>query len=161
MTEGEILSDDLRRAIRGDAWHGPALRELLLGISAEEARQHSIPNAHSIWELVLHISSWAKIPLRRIEGGEPAPFEGEDFPEVHDFTSQRWDEACAALVDSYEKLADVVIGMTGDELAKNAPKSERSIGAMISGVSQHAAYHGGQIALLKKLVSTQHRRAAL
>jgi hypothetical protein len=32
---------------------------------------------------------------------------------------------------------------------------------MINGVVQHAAYHGGQIALLKKSVSTHHRRTAL
>jgi hypothetical protein len=97
MTEGEILRDDLRRAVRGDAWHGPALRELLEGISAEEAMQHSIPSAHSIWELVLHITSWASIALRRIEGGQPAPFDGEDWPEAHEFTPQHWDEACNAL----------------------------------------------------------------
>lgn len=161
MTRGEILSDDLRRAIRGDAWHGPALRELLEGMSAEEAKQHSIPAAHSIWELVLHIASWAGIALRRIEGGQVAPLDGEDWPEAHDFTDDRWDESRAAMFESYEKLAHVVAGMTDEELEKNAPKSERSIGAMVSGVSQHAAYHGGQIAILKKLVSTQHRRAAL
>ena len=161
MTQGEILSDDLRRSVRGGAWHGPALRDLLEGISAEEAKQHPIPNAHSIWELVLHIASWARIALRRIDGGQPAPFDGEDFPEARDFTEQHWDETRDAMFDSYEQLSSVVARMSDEELEKLAPKSERSIGAMVSGVSQHAAYHGGQIALLKKLASTQHRRAAL
>ena len=160
MTQGEILSDDLRRAVRGDAWHGPALRELLEGISAEEAKQHPIPTAHSIWELVLHITSWAKIAQRRIEGGQPEPFDGEDFPEVHDFSSAHWDRARHGMFESYERLSEVVLGMSDEEIEHNAPKSSRSIGAMVSGVSQHAAYHGGQIAILKKLVSTQHRRAA-
>ena len=161
MTQGEILSDDLRRAVRGDAWHGPALRDLLEGMSAEEAKQHPIPTAHSIWELVLHITSWARIAQRRIEGGQPEPFAGEDFPEAEDFTDQHWDEARDALFESYERLSEVVLGMTDEQIGQKAPKSSRSIGAMVSGVSQHAAYHGGQIAILKKLVSTQHRRAAL
>jgi hypothetical protein len=31
---------------------------------------------------------------------------------------------------------------------------------MLHGVTQHAAYHGGQIALLKKAVHARHRRVA-
>jgi hypothetical protein len=54
-----------------------------------------------------------------------------------------------------------VLGMTDDELIAKAPLSERSIAGMIDGVAQHAAYHGGQIALLRKLVTTHHRRTAL
>jgi uncharacterized damage-inducible protein DinB len=161
MTPGETLSDDLRRAVRGDAWHGSALRELLEGVSAEEAKQHPVPTAHSIWELVLHITSWARIAQRRIEGGQAAPFDGEDWPEVHDFSPDNWDQARRRLFESYEKLSEIVLAMSDNEIHRNAPRSERSIGAMVSGVSQHAAYHGGQIAILKKLVSTQHRRAAL
>jgi uncharacterized damage-inducible protein DinB len=161
MTQGEILSDDLRRALRGDSWHGPALRELVENLSADEAMQRPIPTAHSIWELVLHIASWANIALRRIAGGQPEPFDGEDWPDVGGFTQEHWDEARNSLNESYERLSEVVVGMSDEELERLAPKSDRSIGAMISGVSQHAAYHGGQIAILRKLVSTQHRRTAL
>ena len=161
MTQGEILSDDLRRALRADAWHGPALCELLNGMTAEEAMQRPIPTAHSIWEIVLHITSWARIAQRRIEGGQPEPFDGEDWPIATEFTDQHWDQARNALSESYERLGEVVLALTDDQIASNAPRSERSIGAMVSGVSQHAAYHGGQIAILKKLVSTHHRRTAL
>jgi len=117
MTQGEILADDLRRALRGDAWHGPALRELIENLSAEEAMQRPIPVAHSIWELVLHIASWANIARRRIDGGQPEPFDGEDWPEVHGFTPEHWDESRNALFESYERLSEVVLGMTDDELA--------------------------------------------
>jgi uncharacterized damage-inducible protein DinB len=161
MTQGEILCDDLRRALKADAWHGPALNELLNGMSADEALQRPIPTAHSIWELVLHITSWARIARRRIAGGQPEPFDGEDWPVATDFTAEHWGAARNALSDSYERLSEVVLGMTDDELAVKAPKSERSIGAMVSGVAQHASYHGGQIAIMKKLVSTHHRRTAL
>ncbi len=108
-----------------------------------------------------HITSWSNIALRRINGGQVAPFEGEDWPEVHGFTSDNWNSAREALNESYERLSEVVLGMTDDELNALAPKSERTIAGMINGVVQHAAYHGGQIALLKKSVSTHHRRTAL
>lgn len=161
MTQGEILADELRRSLRGDAWHGPALLEVLANLSAEEAMQRPLPAAHNIWELVLHIASWANIALRRINGGQAEPYDGEDWPEVHGFTQENWDDARTAMRESYERLSEVVLGMTDDELLAKAPKSERTITGMINGVVQHAAYHGGQIALLKKSITTHHRRAAL
>ena len=123
--------------------------------------QRPIPSAHNIWELVVHITSWSNIALRRINGGQVEPYEGEDWPEVHDFSDAKWNMAREALTESYERLSEVVLGMTDEELAVNAPKSTRSIAGMVSGVAQHAAYHGGQIAILRKAVTTQHRRTAL
>jgi uncharacterized damage-inducible protein DinB len=161
VTQGEILADELRRALRGDAWHGPALQDVLSSLSAEEAMQRPLPAAHNVWELVLHIASWANIALRRINGGQVHPFDREDWPEVHEFTPEKWEEARSAMAESYERLSEVVLGMTDEELMANAPQSDRTIAGMINGVVQHAAYHGGQIALLKKSITTHHRRAAL
>ena len=161
MTKGEFLADDLRRAFRGDAWHGPSLGELIAHLTPEEAMQRPIPTAHNIWELVLHITSWSNIALRRINGGQVEAYDGEDWPEVHEFTQARWDAAKDSIGESYERLSEVVVGMTDDDLTANAPQSTRSVAAMVSGVAQHAAYHGGQIAVLRKIVSTHHRRTAL
>lgn len=161
MTLGELLSDDLRRALRGEAWHGSSVQELIAPLSAEEAMQRPIPAAHNIWELVVHLTSWSNIVLRRINGGQVEPYEGEDWPEVHDFSDEHWNQAREALAESYERLSEVVLGMTDEELSANAPKSTRSIAGMVSGVAQHTSYHGGQIAILRKAVTTQHRRAAL
>lgn len=161
MTHGEILSDELRRALHGEAWHGPGLQELIAHISAEEALQRPIPTAHNILELVLHIASWSNIARRRIEGGQVEPYDGEDWPDIIELSAARWEEACSSLAQGYERLSEIVMGMTDDELFAKAPKSDRSVAGMIDGVVQHAAYHGGQIALLSKLVSTHHRRTAL
>ena len=161
MTHGEILSDELRRALRGEAWHGPSIHELLEGVPPEEAMQHPIPAAHSIWELAVHLTSWANIALRRINGGQVEPNADEDWPFVHDFSEQHWAAAREALTESYERLSEVVLGMTDAQLLATAPKSERTIIGMVSGVAQHAAYHGGQIAILKKIVTVHHRRTAL
>lgn len=161
VTSGEVLSDELRRALRGEAWHGPALKDVLADVGAEEAMQRPIPTAHTIWELVLHMTSWSNIAMRRIKGGQVGPFDGEDWPEVHGFSADNWSAACEALSQSYERLSELVLGMTDDELEARAPQSERTIAGMINGVVQHAAYHGGQIALLRKSVTTHHRRTAL
>jgi hypothetical protein len=56
-TEVSRLDDQLKRALEGEAWHGPSVLESLAGISAAQAAIHPIAGAHSIWELVLHILS--------------------------------------------------------------------------------------------------------
>src|SRR5713101_5726556 len=67
MTEIERILDQLKRAYEGNAWYGPSLREVLAGITAEQARARPLHNAHSIWELVHHVAAWeqAKAALDR------------------------------------------------------------------------------------------------
>lgn len=161
MTYGEEIAAELRHALRGDPWHGSPLLELLTGITVEQAVQRPIPTAHNIWELVMHLTSWSNIALRRLNGERPEPHEGEDWPEPGEVSPERWTEVVVALEESHERLCEVVAGLSDEVLATNAPKSERSFAFMLHGVAQHDAYHGGQITLLRKLVTTQHRRTAL
>ena len=161
MTTGELLADELRHALRGDAWHGPALREVVAGVTADEAVQRPIPKAHNMWELVLHITSWCNIALRRIEGGPPEAFDGEDWPEPGEISLGRWEAITREMEESHERLCRTVEGLTDAQLEALAPGSARSVAFMLHGVAQHDAYHGGQISLLRKLVTTQQRRAAI
>ena len=161
MTGGEQIAAELRHALRGEAWHGPALLEILADVSAEEAVQRPIPTAHNIWELVLHMTSWANIALRRINGGRHEPDEAEDWPEAGEISHEHWLGVVRTLAESHERLCEVVAGLGDEALERNAPGSERSIAFMLHGVAQHDSYHGGQISLLKKVVTTHHRRAAI
>jgi uncharacterized damage-inducible protein DinB len=161
MTQAELIADELDRALRGQAWHGSSLCELLERMSLEVATQRPIPAGHNIWELVMHITSWSNIAARRLTGGRVAPHDGEDWAPAEDMTMERWVAIQSALRQSHENLREIVLGLSDDRLAANAPQSENSVAVMLHGVAQHAAYHGGQIALLKKAVVTQHRRAAL
>ena len=56
MLDMEIIADQISRAFRGESWHGPSVREVLASVSAEDAAAHPIADAHSIWEIVLHLS---------------------------------------------------------------------------------------------------------
>lgn len=58
MTEVKRISDQLQRAFEKDAWHGPAVMEVLNGVTAQQAAARPVPNAHSIWEITLHVSGW-------------------------------------------------------------------------------------------------------
>ena len=56
QSQSVLLTEQLRRAFDGDAWHGPAVLELLADVDAATAAARPLPNVHSIWELVLHIA---------------------------------------------------------------------------------------------------------
>jgi uncharacterized damage-inducible protein DinB len=161
VTQGELVANEIERAVAGGAWHGPALAELLAHVSAEEAIQRPIPSAHNMWELVLHLTSWANIVHRRLSGGQAEPFEGEDWPIAHPAGEQEWTAARTALARSHERVREFVARLGDAELSAKIPGGEATIAGMLHGLAQHAAYHGGQIALLKKAVTTHHRRAAL
>jgi uncharacterized damage-inducible protein DinB len=157
VTSGERLADELARAASGDAWHGPSLAALLDDVTAAEAARRPIAGAHTIWELVLHLTAWTGEVRRRLGGGEPGePGEG-DWPEPPAATPEAWAAARAALAAAHAALqADVLhvddaqldrpVGGTRDlPLGSGGPH-----GVMLHGLAQHDAYHGGQIALLKK-----------
>ncbi|MDF1506305.1 DinB family protein, partial [Roseisolibacter sp. H3M3-2] len=75
------LADTLRRSVDGHAWHGPSLVELLEGVDAHAAATRAVPGAHTIWELVLHLTAWTREVARRVDGAAPAmPVEG-DWPD--------------------------------------------------------------------------------
>ncbi|HVF40711.1 MAG TPA: DinB family protein [Gemmatimonadaceae bacterium] len=161
MTRAEEIADEIDRALRGEAWHGPSLTDLVEGLTADEAVQRPIASAHNIWELVLHITSWSNIALRRLVGGQVDPYEGEDWPIPGEISADNWFAIKTEMAESHERLREIVVALSDARLSSPVPHSRGSVAMMLHGVAQHAAYHGGQIALLKKAVSIYHRRTAL
>jgi len=156
-TEGERIALEIGQALAGDAWHGPALETLIEGVTAKDAAQRPIPSAHNIWELVLHITAWANITRRRLTGGRVEPKRGENWPRPGIVSEKNWKSARAALSESHALLREVVAGLSDEQLAATVPRGKRSISNMLHGLTQHDAYHGGQIALLKKALRGNHR----
>src|ERR1700741_4139472 len=93
MSETTRLADQIRRAFDGDAWHGDSLLELLRGVDAKTAAAHPIKNAHSIWELVLHIAAWDGAVLKRTGGTAVQLRDEENFPPVKDASDKAWRQA--------------------------------------------------------------------
>src|ERR1700752_4033845 len=97
---GEIarIEDELRRAYEGGAWHGPGLREVLLGITSGAATARPVPGGHTIWEIVVHLSSWDDVVARRIaEARAIETPEGGNFPPVNAKDPAEWDVALGEL----------------------------------------------------------------
>lgn len=87
MLDMEVIADQISRAFWGESWHGPSVREVLAGVSAEDAAAHPIPGAHSIWEILLHLTGGYDLVLRRVRG-ERAQLSPEEVPCGPDRSSQ-------------------------------------------------------------------------
>ncbi len=157
--ETERLADQLERTWQGDAWHGPTLSDLTAGLSATQAATPHLEEAHSIWEIVLHLTGWMREVERRMAGGEPGEPQGGDWPAVGPATDERWQAARAGLGAMVADLATRIRAFGDERLGERVGKQRdpamgtgQTYYVMLHGVVQHNLYHAGQIALLRKLV---------
>ena len=150
MSRATRLAKHIERTVTGPMWHGPALAEVLEGIDARRARTRPVAGAHSIWEIVLHITAWSDIARLRITGeatGDPAP--EQDWPPVSDADAD-WPRAVERLAEGHRRLAADTRLLSEEQLDALVSGLEYSVHVLLHGIVEHGTYHGGQIALLKR-----------
>ncbi len=149
------LEEQLRRALEGEAWHGPSVLEALAGVSAEQASSHPISGAHSIWELVLHLGSDYALVLRRLAGDGHQLTPEEDWPSCPPATVENWEQALEALRQLNQQLRQAVRAFPEERLDEPlVPEAPYTAYTQFIGVTQHNLYHAGQISLLKRALGT-------
>jgi uncharacterized damage-inducible protein DinB len=151
MSQIESLADQLERSFRGGAWHGLAVAETLAGVDEAVAAARPIAGAHSIWEIVHHLTAWNEVPRRRIDGERLQNLPAErDWPPVVDASADAWRKALAALEESHAALHARVLDLADGQLDDPVVGSDPTVRGMLLGVLQHNAYHAGQITLLRQ-----------
>jgi uncharacterized damage-inducible protein DinB len=159
MREVDRLRRALEATLDGDPWYGSAVARILEGVDASRAAARPIGGAHTIWELVAHMTAWVNETNRRLRGGPYGdPAEG-DWPAVTSTSPASWESARSALVQAHASLAATLTAMDDADLAKQIEGGQvDAAGQPVTlydtslGLLQHDAYHAGQIALLKKAV---------
>lgn len=160
-TEVSRLVDQLERAVDGDAWHGEPVMSILEGVTFEKAGAKPSKAAHSIREIVRHMTSWTD-EVRARMNGEPAgsPKRG-DWPRAAGrgagTDEQAWRAEIDALRTAHEALLADLRALPEPRLFDpiHDPRYASGQGVtryvLLHGLVQHHAYHAGQIALLSKL----------
>ncbi|MFN7947295.1 MAG: DinB family protein [Blastocatellia bacterium] len=160
MPEIRRIADQLQRAFDGDPWYGSPLMKILDGVTAEQAAAQPIRDAHSIWQIALHIAAWQGAVLDRLAGNAARlPAEG-DWPEISDRSEAGWQSTLALLAERHNALMKAIADLSDDRLKQTvgeerdpATGSGVSVYYTLHGIIQHNIYHAGQIAVLKKAVS--------
>jgi uncharacterized damage-inducible protein DinB len=157
MTERKRLIELSANVLEGHPWHAGNIAALLKGVTAEDAAAHPVPGAHSIWELVRHMTAWVEEARARVGGADAGTPASGNWPRIGRVTEQRWQAATSALLTAYRELGQDLAVLKDADLA--TPVTDHRNGstgtgmsryATIHGVIHHAAYHAGQIALLKR-----------
>ncbi|MCB2407116.1 DinB family protein [Hymenobacter lucidus] len=159
MTELHRIQDQLTRAFNGEAWSGPSLLATLEPVAAGQAAARPLPQAHSIWEIVLHLTTWTNVVRQRV-----ATRQSQPVPDTVDWPAQpaapdeaQWQQALAQLRAAHELLLTDVAALNDDALeepigeeAGSEPGRANTVYVLLHGLAQHNLYHAGQIALLRK-----------
>ena len=125
--------------------------ELLRDVTPAEAAARPVAGAHTIWELVLHLSAVYDLVLRRLRGDARPLTPSEDWPPMAKPTDANWQEAIASLRGRNEAARHAVLrfdhARLGVPLVADPPYTAYE---QLIGLTQHDLYHAGQIALLKR-----------
>jgi uncharacterized damage-inducible protein DinB len=151
LSEINRISDQLKRAYMGEAWHGPSVCEVISNIDPAKAAAYPLRSVHSIWEILLHMIAWIKFARLSLEGeAMPQNLSPEkDWPVVQEAGQKAWESTLKALENEHQLLLDRVSELKDPELSDIVPGRNYSVYFLLQGIIQHNLYHAGQMSLLK------------
>ncbi len=150
MTETDRMVAEYDRVMHGNAWHGDPIWQILDTITAETAAQRPIANAHTIWEIVLHMTFWEGAGAKRLAGQRAVEDEALNFPAPPAPTEANWEKTREAFRASNQEFREALGRLDPSRLDELSAAGKRSFYAEAHGVIQHNIYHAGQVALLRK-----------
>jgi uncharacterized damage-inducible protein DinB len=154
LADPKQLAAEIRRAVTGPMWHGPAIAEALDGLTYVAATSRPVAGAHSIWEIALHIAAWADIARTRL--GPTAmrdPVPSRNWPPVPSPSPSTWRMTVEQIGSAYDALATQVAALDPADFGRIVRGRDYTVETMVRGVIEHGTYHGGQIAILRKALA--------
>lgn len=108
----------------------------------------------------MHLAVWARYAGYRFEGGVPRELDEANWPPVLDTGETAWAAVREDALDACERAARRLAALSDgvlDAIDTNTPMDGTgepvTLRRVASGLSQHVAYHAGQIALVKQLIA--------
>jgi len=150
------IAHQLASTTNGDAWYGDSLQRILSDVTAKQAQARAIPSIHTIWELLYHVGAWVNFTLGAVQGVPIPAWPGMpvelDWPAVTDTSESAWKQAVDSFFSNLLRLVETIKTFTDERLEATVPGRTYNFYRLFLGVTQHAIYHGGQIALLTKIL---------
>jgi uncharacterized damage-inducible protein DinB len=127
--------------------------EILDGVNARVAAAKPFSHAHSIWEIVLHLTATQELLVDRLQGIARELAPDEDWPRVPVPTETAWREAIEMLNRGEERLREKVATFPAERLDEPLVPNGSSAYNNLHGHVQHNLYHAGQMMLLKRIIT--------
>ena len=161
MFETDRLLDQYDRTLSGHAWHGDEVWKILGEVLPEQAFQRVLPETHTIWELVAHMTFWETQVCRRLRSQPELPEDELNFPPMPEPTAENWEKVLQGLRASNEEFRKELLKLQDSQLDSPLSSPEKTIYVEVSGVIQHHLYHAGQIAILRNNLPDSKVKAGL
>ena len=137
----------LQHTYEKNAWHGPAVKEVLENVTPADA-QKRLSDSHSIIELVAHMTAWRLFVVKKLQGNT----EYKVTDEMNFTTPTDWVKVIEELDASQARLIEALKSFDSSKLYDPVPHGSYNYNfyTLLHGIIHHDLYHAGQIALLKK-----------
>lgn len=134
------------------AWYGSDLRAALAEVKPKAAFVRPAAGRHNIAEVALHHAYWAGQIESKLTGAPASafPLVGEDWFDLDDESRLTWTAITSVVDASHQRLSRAVGEIASGARISPLPEAERF--DLVIGITGHAAYHAGQIQLIKKLI---------
>jgi uncharacterized damage-inducible protein DinB len=146
-TDIQSIASTLKRTFEKNAWHGPAVKEVLETITNEQALSR-VGNSHTVVELIAHMTAWRIFVVKKLEGDQDYKVTDEmNFPVTTDLQ-----KAISDLEESQSKLLATLDRFPENKLHDIVPHNSYhyTYYTLLHGIIHHDLYHLGQIVLIKK-----------
>jgi hypothetical protein len=149
MSEIARITHLLEQIFEGKPYYGPSVLGALEGITANVAAQRPRWSAHSIWDLVAHLTAELDYARAVIEGTAGPWIEGETtWPAITETSDAAWQKAIQDLKKANRGLVRAVKQLDDAILNEKPIRVRGPFYLMLHGTIQHNVYHAGQISLL-------------
>ncbi len=159
MREIPRLQDLLQRVYDGHAFYGDPIATVLGDIDTRQAFWVPEGGAHSIWQLLRHMTVWTDIIRQRLTSPTIIEVESDEqnFPSPPPPSDAAWDEARDGFHTALEALLRAMDTFPEDKLQDMVPEREYTYYMLLHGMAHHSLYHTGQIAMIKRMYAARKR----
>jgi uncharacterized damage-inducible protein DinB len=150
MSELTRMVNHYDGVLNGDPWYGDPVWKILEGITAQAAAERPLAGAHTIWELVSHMTFWEGVVIQRLAGQRAGLVEELNFPPMPAATEENWGKTLDDFRSSNRAFREALARLDPAKLEQLTAAGKRSYYDEAHGITEHHVYHLGQIAMLKK-----------
>jgi uncharacterized damage-inducible protein DinB len=139
----------------GEPWYGKAVMTVLKEMDPSTVYVKPSPETHSAIELLYHMITWAEFTLHQLEGNVPDPLKYEQLdwrainPVIH-----TWSAGMESYVSLHNRIINILKKSTPELLNRKAQHRDYDLRVLLNGLIDHNIYHCGQLAFLKKTLTS-------
>ena len=149
MSEITRIAALMEETFEGSPYYGDSVLGALENVTADVASQRPPWSAHSIWDLVMHLTAELDYARHVIESTAGPWVEGETtWPAIPDRSREAWAKAVEDLKRANRSLVALVKQLDDPVLEQQPIHVRGPFYIMLHGTMQHSIFHAGQISLL-------------